>query len=98
MERCTSTETATLIHKWNNGIYGNDFRSCEESLYKTKNGNYFIAGSGGPMSKYAELHGSSTYGGSRLWTLDKDDAIKWLENHDGTEALEKHFADTIKEG
>ncbi len=93
-----NTETATLIHKWDNGIYGNDFRSCEESLYRTKNGNYFISGSGGPMSQYSESHGNSTSGGSRLWTLDKAQVMGWLEEHDGTEALEKYFSDAIKEG
>ncbi len=40
------TETATKLADWDNGIYGNDFKACEESLYKTKNGAYFIAGQG----------------------------------------------------
>jgi hypothetical protein len=92
-----NTETATLIHEWDNGIYGNDFRSCEESLYVTKKGNYFIAGSGGAMSDYAESNGNSTSGGSRIWTLDKKDALKWLEEHDGTKAIEEFFKNEIEE-
>lgn len=30
------TETAACIATWDNGYYGNDFKRCEESLYRTK--------------------------------------------------------------
>ena len=93
-----NTETAKLLHEWDNGIYGNDFRSCEESLYKTKNGAYFVAGSGGPMSIYAEVHGNSTSGGSNIEVLTESEAITWLEEYGGIEALEEFFADKIIEG
>jgi hypothetical protein len=96
--RLYNTKTATEIHQWDNGCYGNDFRNCSESLYKTEKGSYFIAGYGGPMSKYAESHGSSTSGGDGLRVISESQAIEWLENHDGTEALEEYFADKIEEG
>ena len=50
--RMYDTETAEKIAGWDNGIYGRDFRSCEETLYKKKTGEYFIYGSGGADSKY----------------------------------------------
>ena len=91
------TDTAELIHHWDNGMYGNDFRSCEESLYITKNGALFINGSGGPMSKYAEHFGNTTAGSSNIILLTKDEALDWLEQHDGTESIKKYFKEDIKE-
>lgn len=94
-----NTETAELLHNWDNGAYGNDFHSCEESLYKTKRGAYFIHGEGGPMSKYAICIGNNSRGGSEdIEVLSETEAIKWLEDHDGSNVLTEHFADKIKEG
>lgn len=93
-----NTDTAELIHKWNNGYYPNDFNWCAETLYKTKKGAYFIAGEGGAMSKYSTRCGSnSAGGGSGISVLTEDEAIGWLENHGGTEALEQYFGDKIDE-
>ena len=93
-----NTETAELLHEWDNGCYGNDFKSCEESLYKTKKGAYFIAGSGGPMSKYAVSCGSnSTSGSEQIEVLTEAEAIRWLEEHDGSDILTEKFADKIEE-
>jgi hypothetical protein len=93
-----NTDTATLLHEWSNDYYGNDFRWCEESLYKTKSGNYFLTGSGGPMSKYSRSCGSNTVcGGSGLEPISRKEAITWLEDHDGTEELEEHFGTVIQD-
>ena len=94
-----NTDTAECLHSWDNGCYGNDFNACEESLHKTKKGNYFIAGSGGPMSRYAVSCGTNTTSGSwDIRVISKAEAISWLESHNGTEAIEKYFADEIEEG
>jgi hypothetical protein len=78
------TETADLVHAWDNGIYGNDFKTCKESLYKTKKGSYFLYGSGGPMSKYAKPTGNNSVGsGSDIIPMSKEDAFEWLASHDG---------------
>jgi len=93
-----NTETATLIHEWDNGYYGGDFKRCSETLYKTQKGAWFIAGSGGAMSKYAVSLGSNTTGGSSdIEVVTREEALEWLEGHDGTDAIEKHFADMIEE-
>jgi len=60
------TETAELIFEWDNGCLGGDFNSCEEALYKTKKGAWFIAGSGWPMSRYAVQLGSNNVGGGEV--------------------------------
>lgn len=97
-KRIYDTKKAELIHEWDNGFYGGDFRSCQESLYRTGNEQYFICGSGGARSKYAEYTGNGASGGSGIQLVSKDEAIKWLEEHRGENALMEHFAEEIEEG
>jgi len=92
------TETADLVQEWDNGCYGRDFCRCEESLYKTKKGVYFLAGSGGPLSKYAiHYENNEKSGSSDIEPISEDEALKWLEDHDGVDAIEEHFKDKIKD-
>jgi hypothetical protein len=92
------TTTATKLDSWDNGLPNTDFGNCEEELYKTKNGNYFIYGSGGPMSSYSVSVGNNGYGGSSdIRPLTKEEAFEWCENHDLTDTIETEFADMIKD-
>jgi len=93
-----NTATAELLHDWSNGYPYSDFAYCRKSLYKTKNGAYFIAGCGGAKSEYAECYGNSVSGGEGIEIIQKDDAVAWLEDHKGEEALEKYFASELEEG
>jgi len=77
-----NTETAKLIADWNNRCNANDFHVCEESLYKTKKGQFFIQGSGGAMSKYARPCGANSVGGScDIELLNEAEALDWCEIH-----------------
>lgn len=91
------TETATEIASWSNGAHGGDFNRCEEALYVTKAGNYFLRGSGGAMSKYSQSYegGRSRGGGSAIIPMTRDEAIAWLEEKGEAAAIEKHFADAV---
>lgn len=91
------TKTAEEIATWSNGYPCNDFKHCEETLYRTKKGSWFVAGEGGAMSKYAVQYGNSYGGGSGLYPFTEDEARQWLEDKDFVEALEKHFADKLEE-
>ena len=91
-----NTETAEKLHEYNNGM-GNDFRAYDEALYLTKKGAFFIAGSGGPMTKYAKSCGNMTTGSSGIRVISKFDALKWLETHDGDHVLTERFPDEIEE-
>lgn len=94
-----NTDTADQLHYWGNGCGSGDFNFLEERLYRTKKGAFFIAGEGGANSKYGRSCGSnSTCGGSEIRIIDKDIALKWLEAHDATDAIETHFANDIEEG
>lgn len=93
-----NTETATLIANWDNGCYGNDFNACEESLYVSPKGTYFLAGEGGALSKYAQSVGSNgRCGGEGMEVLSKAEALKWCEEHDvDADTIATHFE--VEEG
>lgn len=94
-----NTETATLVAEWANTYDYGDFKHCEEDLYLTPKGAWFTLGSGGPLSKYARSTGQNSWSGSRdvITPMSPDEARAWLEDHGETEALEKHFAASIKD-
>ena len=77
-----NTDTATEIANYDNGLGGSDFRHCDESLYVTKKGNYFIAGVGGPLSRWAQPCGNMTSGGSGIIAYSNSEALDWCESHD----------------
>jgi hypothetical protein len=91
-----NTETAKEIGSWSNNYYYNDFNHCQESLYVTKKGNYFIHGSGGPMSKYSVSVGNNCWGGSSdIIALTESEALEWAEEHD--QDAVKHFSHLLEE-
>ena len=91
------TETSTEIAEWSNGHFRSDFHYCAEALYKTRRGAWFIAGEGGPLSKYSERVGSMCSGGEGLTPLTPDEARQWLERHDFVDELEECFGEQIEE-
>jgi hypothetical protein len=76
-----NTETAARLGCWDNGHYTNDFGYCSEDLYRTKSGNFFLHGEGGPMSKYSQSSGNSMGWGERIVPLTYDEAQEWAEKH-----------------
>ncbi len=73
-----------------------DFHHWHETLYRTAGGSWFLVGQGGPMSKYARCTGQNEQsGGEELRVLTEEQAREWLEEHECTAALEKHFASAI---
>jgi len=90
------TKTAELIVKWDNGYFTNDFNYCGEDLYLTENGNYFLYGEGGAMSKYATYCGNSQGGGEDIIPLTAEEVIIWLQENNFPEILVERFPDKIK--
>ena len=88
-----NTETAEHLCNISCGGYSrSDFAYDDTDLYVTKNGNFFIAGEGGPRSRWARSVGNSGHsGGSGLRPLDKDDARALLEQYGSSEQVEAHF-------
>ena len=76
-----NTETAKELAAWSNGLSYSDFNWCEETLYRKKTGEYFVAGEGGPMTKYRENLGNRTYGsGEDITPMTEDEARTWAEH------------------
>lgn len=74
--------------------YKGQFEYCKESLYVTENGNYFLAGEGGPKSPYSTRTPTGMYAGSSgvRTTLSESEALEWCERHDVNPTLiENHF-------
>ena len=93
-----NTETAELIHDWDNGRFSNDFRYRTKTLYRTKKGAWFIRHEGGPMTDMAVSCGSnSTSGSADIEPISKEDAFRFLCTHDGTEKAEEYFPEMIEE-
>lgn len=87
------TGKAKEIARYDNGLCGTDFHHMEETLYKTPNGRWFLAGEGGALSKYSEPVGNNGRGGSSdIIPMSEEEAREWLEEHDEVGALEEHFA------
>lgn len=74
-----NTETAVKLGYRTCGTKG-DFNRIEESLYRTRKGAYFTAGTGGPATGYAVQVDQNSYtGGSAISTVTEEAARSWLE-------------------
>jgi hypothetical protein len=77
-----STNTAEKVAYWNNGLPESDFNECEEDLYRTKNGNYFLHGRGHAMTMWGTCIGQNSRGrGQGILAFTPDEALEWLEEH-----------------
>ena len=76
-----NTETAEYLGSY---MYGapSDFRYTEEYLYRKKTGEYFLAGSGGPLSKYRKDCRPNGWGwGSEIIPMSLEAAKDWVEEY-----------------
>lgn len=86
------TKTAEMVCDISPSGYGrNDFRYEDTQLYRTKKGAWFIAGEGGPMTRWKHKCGDMWGYGSGLQVIDSDYAYWLLEEHGTPELIEQHF-------
>jgi len=70
-----NTDTATAICKLSCTCHRGDFGYHATTLYRSPKGQYFLAGTGGPMSMWAERACGGGYsGGSGIKVIDADEA------------------------
>ncbi len=91
------TDTATIIASDSNDLPINDFGHWSIDLYLTAKGAYFTHGQGGPMSSFAETCGNESRSGEKIQTLTVDQALRWCEDHQKQESIDKHFFDMIED-
>lgn len=86
-----NTETAELIDDYSNGLSSREFRSITENLYRKKNGEFFLYGYGGAMTKYREWCGDMWGNGENIIPITEAEAKEWLEAHSTTETYIEVF-------
>ena len=92
------TEKAKLIGNYRYSHQG-DFNFVDEDLYITpRSKTYFLAGSGGPNTKYRSYSGDNSWGGGeKIQPLSKKDAFAWAQEYLESDEIEKHFSDIIED-
>ena len=90
------TDAAEKIGSDSFSNYG-DLTYWSEEIYRTKKGNWFLAGEGGALTRYARGVGQNEVGGgSAIIPLTRGKALAWLEAHaPASEAFEPDEDDEI---
>ena len=87
-----NTETAKEIKTISHGDGPRDFRYYEETLFRKRTGEYFLAGEGGPMTKYARAVGQNGMrGGEGVIPLTYEEALAWAEREMDADEYEDEF-------
>ena len=80
--RLYDTDTATKIGNYTNGALPGDFHHFEEDLYQKRNGEFFLVGSGGALTKYGSYFEGESYSVRDTFIpLTVEEAKKWAEKH-----------------
>lgn len=86
------TDAAVQIAEYSWGQNTSDFRYFEEKLYVTSKGAYFLHGSGGASSPYAETLSANTWGwGEKIVPMTEQEAFDWCQERDQQDTIEAHF-------
>jgi len=88
------TDKAERIGGASGGDGRRDFRYFEEDLYITPRAKrFFLAGEGGPMSRYeAKAYGGNGWTGSqRIIPLDEAEAREWAERYLDADTVARYF-------
>lgn len=92
------TDTSKFIAEYHNGLSQSDHGYISEELYVTKNGQYFLYGSGGPLSIYSESNGNNSWGTSAIVLMDRNEVYDWLEKYNFADIIEEIFEGEIQKG
>ena len=92
------TDTAEIVATYSDGKGWRDFSHFEETLYRKKTGEFFLHGSGGPMTKYSRSCGQNEWsGGEEIIPLKFEAARKWAEEHMDVEEYEEIFGEIAED-
>lgn len=90
-------DTETAIEVASDSAYSSgDFYWYEESLYKKKTGEFFLAGKGGPLSKYAIHNKDGYFSGSKITPLSEEEARAWGEENMSVSYFEEIFGEVAE--
>jgi len=96
------TEKAVRVGGYDNQGTGatsrSDFHWWQADLYRTpRSGRYFLAGEGGPMTRFGKPTGDGATFGERIIPLEKQEAREWAEHYLDPETVEDEFGDEIED-
>lgn len=84
------TDRASAIAEWTNGQHMGDPAYLEQTLFRTKNGRWFLYEEGGPESSVARD------GGQTMRPLPDDMALEWLARVN-VDLCIAHFGDLLQD-
>lgn len=88
------TETATKVGEWCNTPDTRQFGYVCETLYRKRNGEYFLHGEGGAASKYSRDYGDNRWGfGEVIIPLTFEAAMEWAEANLEADEYEAEFGE-----
>ena len=94
-----NTETAECLCDVGNNLGSSDFSHNRSELFVTKKGAFFVAGGGGPLSRWAVSVGNNSTGGSvGIYLVTRDEARAFLENDDAGEELFARLGFDVENG
>lgn len=73
------TSAADHIAAWDNGHHCPHPHHCEESLYRTGQGKWFLWGVGGARSTWARRVGKDYLSGEGVRVLTQHEALQWCK-------------------
>ena len=75
-----NTETALCIGYVQSDCGPSDFRYEDTGLFRTKKGSFFIAGEGGPLSRWSQSCNNGQRGGASIEAMTTSEALAWCES------------------
>ncbi len=93
--RVYNTDTATLVCDVSpSGFSRGDFRYEDTNLYRSPKGQFFLAGTGGPLTRWAQAEGQNGMrGGSGIELVSDDVARAECERHGTNEDFVAAFGE-----
>ena len=70
-----------------------DFHWWQAGLYRTRRGRFFLAGAGGPMTRWAHQGNNGTVSGSKgIIVLTSDEARQYAEQFADVEVIARYWS------
>ena len=85
------TETATRLADWENDYGDCDLKHAKLTLYRKKNGEYFLYGDGIAAAQYTKNPGNYICCVEKITPLTEDEAKSWAESLLDADEYEKIF-------
>lgn len=93
------TETARRVGVWSSSEDPREFQYVEETLFRKKNGEFFLHGLGGPASVYRVATSENSWKtGEKILPLSFDQARQWAEIHLTADEYEAAFGPVQEDG